>query len=433
MNMQANLPDARLDSARSWLMAALAFVTCLVVFGVIYSFGAFFNPMADEFNASRATTSTVFAITASIYNLLGLLGGYLGDRFGPRPVVMTGALMMGAGLLATSYIDRLWLIYLTYGLGIGLGVALSYVPMLAVVAGWFARRRNTAMGVAVSGIGCGTLLFAPAAAWLIERWGWREAYAILAVLGFCCLMLCGLLAEAPPVSTSAGPIHFWRAMRTPNFGRLYFSSILISVSIYTPFVYLPDFAHSLGISNVRAASLVGIIGAASVGGRLALGTIADRTGIIPLYKFCTIGLASSYGLWIWSHSYGLLVVFALMMGTSYGGLVALSPAVMAELFGVEGLGTMLGALFTSSAISSLVGPPSVGFLMDRTGSIIWPPVLAGISGMMAFVVLIPLGHQQPVTTKTNQDTLPPTAEGSSVIPMNRRAGDKACSSAITSY
>lgn len=391
MNMRPDLPDPRLDSTKSWLMAGLAFVTCLMVFGVIYSFGAFFNPMANEFNASRATTSTVFAITAAIYNLLGVVGGHLCDRFGPRPVVMAGALTMGAGLLATSYIDRLWLIYLTYGVGIGLGVALSYVPMLAVVGGWFVRWRNTAMGVAVSGIGCGTLLFAPAAAWLIERWGWRDAYATLAVISAFSLALCGLLAEAPPVASRSVPIHFWQSARTPNFGRLYFSSVLISVAIYTPFVYLPDFAQSLGISDVRAASLVGLIGAASVAGRLVLGTIADRTGIIPLYKFSTIGLALSYGLWILSHSYGLLVVFASMMGVAYGGLVALSPAVMAELFGVEGLGTMLGALFTSSAISSLVGPPLVGFLMDRTGKIIWPPLLASISGMIAFVILIPLG------------------------------------------
>src|SRR5436309_7864491 len=125
MFTRLDLPDPRLDSRHSWLMAALAFVTCLVIFGVVYSFGAFFKPMAAEFEASRATTSAVFAITAAIYNLLGVVGGHLSDRFGPRPVVLAGALVIGAGLFATSYIDRLWLIYLTYGLGIGMGVALT--------------------------------------------------------------------------------------------------------------------------------------------------------------------------------------------------------------------------------------------------------------------------------------------------------------------
>jgi MFS family permease len=373
-------------------MAALAFVTCLVVFGVVYSFGAFFKAIAAEFSASRATTSAVFAITAAIYNLLGVVGGHLSDRFGPRPVVLTGALAMGLGLLATSYIDRLWLIYLSYGLGIGIAVALTYVPMLAVVGGWFRQRRNSAMGVAVSGIGCGTLLFAPAAAWLIERYGWREAYVVLAVLAFICLAACGLMAEAPPDPIRTGHLNLWRAARTPNFGRLYLSSVLVSVAIYTPFVYLPDFAQNLGIPDIRAASLVGMIGASSIGGRLALGTVADRTGIIPLYKFITITLGLSYGLWIVAHSYSALLGFALVMGAAYGGLVALSPAVVAELFGVTGLGAMLGALFTSSAISSLAGPPLVGLLIDWTGNVLWPPLFAGATGLLAFVVLMPLGQ-----------------------------------------
>jgi MFS family permease len=397
--------DSRLDSAHSWLIAALAFVTCLVLFGVVYSFGAFFKPMAAEFRASRATTSAVFAITAAIYNLFGVVGGHLSDRLGPRPVVFAGAVVIGAGLLATSYIERLWLIYLTYGLGIGIGVALTYVPMLALVGGWFVRRRNTAMGVAVSGIGCGTLLFAPAAAWLIERYGWRDAYGILAVLVSSCLLACALLADAPPDPIRTGRLHLWQAIRTPNFSRLYFSSVLVSVAIYTPFVYLPDFAQSLGIAGIRAASLVGFIGAASIAGRLALGTLADRTGIIPLYKFTTISLGLSYVLWIVSHSYNLLLAFALAMGASYGGLVALSPAVVAELFGVTGLGAMLGALFTSSAISSLLGPPIVGLLMDYTGKLIWPPLLAGASGVLAFVVLIPLERQDPSAHKLDHQTL----------------------------
>jgi MFS family permease len=384
--------EPKLDSGRSWLMAALAFVTCLVVFGVVYSFGVFFKPMAAEFSATRATTSAVFAITAAIYNLLGVVGGHLSDRFGPRPVVLAGALALGVGLLATSCIDRLWLIYLTYGLGIGIGVALTYVPMLAVVGGWFLQRRNTAMGVAVSGIGCGTLLFAPAAAWLIQRCGWRGAYAILAVVASLFLTACGLLAEAPSKPVRTGRLNLWQAARTPNFIRLYISSVLISVSIYTPFVYLPDFAQGLGIADIRSASLVGFIGAASIGGRLALGTVADRTGIISLYKFSTISLGLSYVLWIVSHSYGVLLIFALVMGAAYGGLVALSPAVVAELFGVAGLGSMLGALFTSSAISSLAGPPLVGLLIDWTGNPMWPPLFAGASGVLAFVVLMPLGR-----------------------------------------
>ena len=113
--------------------------------------------------------------------------------------------------------------------------------------------------------------------------------------------------------------------------------------------------HDQGVSRVAAATLVGIIGGASVVGRMVLGVVADRMGIMWLYKLCTLALGLSYAVWILTSGYGWLVIFALTMGTAYGGMVALSPAVVAELFGVQGLGAVLGTLYTSSAISALVG------------------------------------------------------------------------------
>lgn len=387
---QFDRDSTQIDSPLAWVMVVTAFTTCFVVFGVVYSFGAFFKPIAAEFGASRADTSAVFSITACVSNLLGVVGGHLADRFGPRRIMIAGALAMGLGLAATSMVHHLWVGYVTYGLGIGVGVACTYVPMLAVVSGWFMRRRNTALGVAVSGIGCGTLAVAPLAATLIERYGWRDSYLIMGGASAVLLIVCAFAAKAPPVATVTGHLHLLRAMRTPNFVMLYVASLLSSVAIYIPFVFLPDFAHSQGASRVGAAALVGFIGAASIAGRLGLGTIADRTGIIALYKASMLLLGLSYGLWIFSHSYSSLVLFAIVMGSAYGGMVALSPAVVAELFGVQGLGAMLGALYTSSSLSALTGPPLVGFVIDHTGSYLWAAALAGGAGVIGFFLIIPL-------------------------------------------
>ena len=132
-------------------MAGVAFFTCFIVFGVFFSFGAFFKPMAAQFGASHAAASTVFAITACLSNLLGVVGGHLGDRFGPRRVMLVGAITIGVGLIATSRIDRLWIAYFTYGIGVGVGIAFTYVPVLAMVAGWFLKRRTAASTVAGQG------------------------------------------------------------------------------------------------------------------------------------------------------------------------------------------------------------------------------------------------------------------------------------------
>lgn len=100
----------------------------------------------------------------------GALAGCLADRFAPRVIVAVGAAILGSGLCLTAAADRIWLCYLAYGIGVGIGGACCYMPSLAIVGGWFIRRRNTALGVAAAGTGCGTMVFPPLAAELIQRY-----------------------------------------------------------------------------------------------------------------------------------------------------------------------------------------------------------------------------------------------------------------------
>ena len=147
----ANGPNSR----AAWFMVAAAFIAGFVVFGVVYSFGAFFQPMAAKFRANSAQTSAFFSITGMIFYMSGSLAGHLSDRLGPRIVVGTGATVMGASLVLTASIGQLWVGYLTYGVGVGIGAACVYLPTLAIVGGWFDRHRNGALGIAAAFTGVG--------------------------------------------------------------------------------------------------------------------------------------------------------------------------------------------------------------------------------------------------------------------------------------
>jgi len=118
-----------------------------------------------------------------------------------------------------------------------------------------------------------------------------------------------------------------------------------------------------GAGAVAGAALVGVIGAASVVGRLALGALAGRVGVLRTYQACYALMAGSFALWLGEPSYARLVVFAVLLGVGYGGFVALGPPLVAEVFGVQGLGALLGVLYTSAAIGSAVGPPVAGVLI----------------------------------------------------------------------
>jgi MFS family permease len=338
-----------------------------------------------------------------VWCLLGPVTGHLSDRFGPRIVVASGALIMGLGLALTSMIDRLWLGYLTYGLGVGVGVACAYVPMVAVVGGWFLRRRNTALGMAVAGIGFGTVLGAPAAAALIAHLGWRATYVVFAIATTAVLLGCALVVERPPVHVTPSRVRLADALRSPAFGFLYASSVTISIVIFVPLVYLPSFARDHGASEFASAALVGIIGGASVAGRMGLGSLADRAGVVRLYQASFLVLALSYGLWLAAASYPMMVVFAIVMGAGYGGYVALSPAVIAHLFGTQRMGTVLGALYTSGGIGAMAGPPLVGLIIDRTGSYRVAIAAAFAVALISFALLIPLTRYERSARATATD------------------------------
>ncbi len=382
--------NSGIDSPRAWLIVAAAFFASFVAFGVSYSFGIFLKPMATEFGVSHAVMSTLFSVLTVLSLFLSPLTGDIADHIGPRPVMVAGAALMGSGLILTARVHYFPLIFLTYGLGAGGAVACVYVPSIAAVGEWFKLRRDIALGIAISGIGCGTLVAAPVAAMLIGRYGWRSTFEIFGLVSAGLLLLCAALIATPPMATSKTRIGVMAKIRTPVFGLLYCGFFFAGVSIFISFVYLPEFAIKDGATQVAAAGLVGYIGAASVVGRLGLNALAPRFGLLSVFQVSYATLFVSFIFWLGSHSYMSLVWYCMVLGIAYGGIVAMSPAMLAQFFGVEGLGELFGFLLTGFGLASVAGPPLAGLLIDLTGDLKWPPLLAAGSAAMALVAVIPL-------------------------------------------
>ncbi|MEZ5279681.1 MAG: MFS transporter [Acidimicrobiales bacterium] len=224
----------RVDGARAWVVAAAAAVSTFAVFGVAYSFGAFFREMSDEFGTSSSATAFVFSLTVSMSFFFGLFTGRWADRVGPRPVVLAAAASLCAGLLATSRVSSIWLGYLTCGLGVGFAVACGYVPMVSTVGGWFERKRATALGVAVAGIGLGTLAGAPLAASLIDSIGWRDTYVVFGIGGGLLLLCVAAVAQKGPAAPPVAPPKPLRELaRVSDFRKLYMSSLCDLRAVHT--------------------------------------------------------------------------------------------------------------------------------------------------------------------------------------------------------
>src|SRR5580698_4834316 len=151
-----------------WFVVVGAFAVTLIGFGSAYTFSAFLHSLQTEFAASRGSVSLVFSLAGFLYFALGIISGPLADRWGARLLSTLGMLLIAVGLCAASLARTLGEVYVAYGLGVGLGVGCSYVPALGAVQRWFVKRRGFASGLAVSGIGVGTLVMPPMASLLID-------------------------------------------------------------------------------------------------------------------------------------------------------------------------------------------------------------------------------------------------------------------------
>ena len=408
------------ETARSWLVVAAAFCSSFVVFGIVYSFGVFLQPVAIEFGAEPTAAAAFFSINAAAYYGLGAFAGWAADRLGPRAIVMAGAAILGLGLVLTARVQQIWLGYLSYGLGVGIGGACCYIPTLAAVGSAFSRHRNLALGIAAAGTGAGTMAVPPIAAALIRQYGWRTTDVMFAVAAVILLFGCGLTTSPSQVTRlDAGAVRTPdRLFRSREFLLLYVSWALGTTALFVPFVFLPAFARDHGASEVASAVLISLIGGTSIVGRLVLGPLSDRLGELQLFKITVLMMAVSYAIWLLSWSYACLVVFSIVLGVNYGSRIAVVPAVLIEYFGNENLGTTLGVFFTATGIAAVLGPTLAGLAVNVSGDYRGGILFALGTGFLAFAAIVPLRpksfgrHRNDRTSPRDSRSaaLPPTCE-----------------------
>lgn len=391
-----------------WLVVAAAFTVTLLGFGSAYTFSAFFEPLQRDFSASRGSVSLVFSLAGFLYFGLGVVSGPLSDRVGSRTLAVIGMVLLGAGLTLAGAARSLTEVYLAYGLGVGLGIGLSYVPVLGVVQRWFTRQRGFASGIAVSGIGIGTLIMPSLASWLIDLFGWRTAYILIgclaAVIGAGMSLLIvndpqdrGTAPDGDPIGprlnlplTQGASIR--EAIRSPHFIALYAACLLCSFGVFVPFVHLAPYALDHGIPQSSAILILGAIGIGSTMGRFFLGGLADRLGRQVSLVAMFAGMALAMGVWALSTQAWQLGTFAIVYGLFYGGWVALLPAVVMDEFGGRNVSGIIGILYTSVAFGTLVGPSAAGFAFDLTQSYTLP-IVTSVCANIASTCIIAVAYR----------------------------------------
>src|SRR3954447_6089023 len=394
----------RRSTRRGWSVVASAFGVMFAAFGCTYAFSAFFTPLQEAFAASRAALSSVFSIAVFLYFVLGAVSGPLADRLGPRGMTLGGFFAIGVGFAVASQAHGLWQVYIGYSLGIGIGVGFAYVPAIGAVQRWFVEKRGLASGIAVSGIGVGTLVMPKIAEWLIDAFSWRGAFLVLAAFallggGGAALFIDGSpqrhgmlpdggvsgasLAAARPI----GGMTLGETVRSKAFRLLYLACFFVSVGLFIPFVHLVPFAEDRGIPHATAVTLFALVGLGSTVGRFCLGGVADRLGRRQSLAGMYLGLALMMVWWVFAREAWQIAVFALVYGTLYGGFVALAPALLVDYFGPRNASGIIGFAYTGVALGSLIGPTAAGYAFDVAQSYALPIAGSAICAFIAAVLI----------------------------------------------
>ena len=368
-----------------YVIIAVSLLILIVMHGIQNTFGVFFAPLQQELNTNRATISSVSSLSSIVGGLSGIVLGRLTDRFGPKAVIIGGALLLGAGYFLMSRLANLWQLYLFFGVMGGIGASSGNVALLATTTRWFAKRRGLMTGIVKVGTGLGQAILPPVAGVLIGGFGWREACFILGIIGIVGIVPLALFLKHDPRDMGLEPygattidgttstpavaqLTFGECVCTRQFWivcAVYFLSGYTTQSILT---HIVSYATDGGIALLQAASITSVIGVVSIAGRLTLGGAGDKIGnrkaLIICFSFLTVSLVVlqvAHGLW-------MLYLFALIYGFGHGGFFAVMSPMVAELFGTKHQGINLGTVLFVQAVGAAFGPYITGYAFDTTGS-----------------------------------------------------------------
>ena len=360
-----------------WVVVAVGALMGCVAVGAMMSLAVFLQPITAATGWSRAAVSSAMTLNFLVMGAAGFAWGALNDRYGTRPVVLSGAILLGLGLTLASRAASELQFLLAYGLLVGLSAGSFFVPMMTAVSAWLPERRSLAVSLVSAGVGVAPMTVSPFAAWLLASTDWRSAELAIGVAAWALLVPAALFVRPAPQSAAAGggsavpaepPMAVGTALRSTPFIVLALTFFACCATHAGPIFHTISYAMVCGIAPLAAVTIYSLEGLAGLGGRVVFGLAGDRYGA---KRVLIIGLfiqALAAGSFMFANRLGEFYAVASVFGFAYGGVMPLYAVLARDYFGQQIMGTVLGAAAMVSSLGMAIGPWIGGFLYDSFGS-----------------------------------------------------------------
>lgn len=386
------------QSGYRWVIVAAGGTLGCVAIGSMFSLPVLLQSIVHDTGWSVAGVSSAMTIGFLAMACCSMAWGTLSDRFGPRPVVLTGSTVMALSLFLASKATSLIVFQIVFGALVGGSIAAIFAPMMATVTGWFdANRVSLAVSLVSAGMGIAPMTMAPLVAWLVSGHDWRTTMQIVAAIVACTMIPVALLVRRPPALAArnaaapqaGGPqseMSVGEAVRSPQFIILLLTNFFCCATHSGPIIHTVSYAVSCGIPLIAAVSIYSLEGFAGLGGRIFFGILGDKLGA----KRVLVGglLIQAFGAlaYVFVRDLAAFYAVAAVFGFVYAGTMPLYAALARANFPLKIMGTVIGGTAMAGSLGMSAGPVAGGLIFDASGSYAWLYIGSWLMGLGAFLI-----------------------------------------------
>lgn len=395
-----------------WLVAGAGFGINLAL-GVLYSWSVFSKSLTAEWGWSTSQASLPYSVAVGSFAIVTAFAGRVQDRLGPRVVATAGGVLLGLGLIVSSYAspDNALPMVLGFGAMCGSGIAMGFISAFPAAAKWFPEtRRGLVTGLVVSGFGIASVYIAPLTQTLLGAYGIPRTFRTLGTAFLISTVVLAQFLKNPPAGYLPGPnpppdiletrcpptrreYDWHESVRTVQFWLLWLMYGL------TAFAGVMIIGHMARIAGEQVPGpdlgflLVAVLAVGNALGRIVAGVVSDRIGSVRTMRYVFLAQAAVVLLLSLADTVPVLAVLAFLVGFDYGADLSLFPCTVSEYFGPRNQGVNYGLVFTSWGVGGVFGAMAAGALFDSTGSYVPAYLLAAgmcaIAGGLTFLTRAP--------------------------------------------
>jgi len=415
------MTGSRLFQNRWWIVFA-AFLGLTVSQGpiVAYSFSVFLKPVSEDLGVSRGTFSFAYNLDNFVCAMFIPIFGMLVDRYGIRKMLMPGIALFALATAGLAYLQSsLAVLFGLFALQGVFSAANTPTGYAKAISAWFDRERGLALGIAVAGTGFGVIVMPPVMTYLIQNYGWRDAYIGLgAALPVFAFVPVALFIQDPssskfpgrgtPADTAVG-LSMGEALKSAQFWMMTVAFLLVVVAVIGTISHLIAMLTDRGIPRETATAALSAVGVAIVVTRTGAGYLVDRffaPYVAVVFFFCPIvGIA----LLLSGAAGAVPIIGAVLLGCGVGAEVDLMPFFIGRYCGLRAFGAIYGLTFGIFIAGVGVGAWLMGLYFDFNHS--YDGMLIAFIGalVIACLLIVGLGPYRYPVAATTESLAPVTA------------------------